>query len=219
MIIQSAREERGMGIPLSDAQRLVRHYDITLDEAYALLAEYPVDDLLPERGYGLSIPSTIVGSTVEEMRIALEEMEAAIPLGGKVNLEICSLNLPTDEELASMYINLATSGFHTSYPTVGLVQGIPTTSIVLQKGSPALVAVIPLIIPALIIGLIAFSIARIESISRALLPIAIVGVVGVLILAGIARSERLGSQVVGAGTKYLEQKYSPSTEKKVLAAR
>jgi len=50
-----AREglERGRGVPYNDAERVARHYNTTIDEACYLLSLYSVEELLPERGYGL----------------------------------------------------------------------------------------------------------------------------------------------------------------------
>jgi hypothetical protein len=45
--------ERRYGIPLADVERVANHYGITLEEAEALLEQDPVEELLPERGYGL----------------------------------------------------------------------------------------------------------------------------------------------------------------------
>lgn len=45
-----AREERGKGVPLTDAERACRHYDITPEEYYA----HPEAYSLPDRGAGLT---------------------------------------------------------------------------------------------------------------------------------------------------------------------
>ena len=211
-MVNQAREERGEGVPLDDVQRLMRHYNVTYEEACALLAVYSVDELLPERGYGLTVANQIVGYTAEDLRIALDAMEQSIPLGAKVRVEIYTDRMPAEENLAEAFIRMTASGAHMSYPTTKLLGGVPTVSFELQKGSPAFALAIPLIVPLLTIGLIFFVVTKIETIAKALFPILILGVTGVVVLAGIARSERLG-------TKYLEQRYSPSTLPKVLAAR
>lgn len=207
-----AREERGKGVPLNDAQRVARHWNITLEEASDLLAVYSVDDLLPKRGYGLTNPNQIVGYTVDDLRIALDAMEEAIPLGAKVKVDLFTERMPTEVDLAESFLKMTAAGAHVSYPTAVLVDGVPTTSFNMEKGSPAFALAIPLIVPLLTIGLIFFAVTKIETISKALFPILVLGLTGVVILAGIARSERLG-------TKYIEQRYSPSTYPKVLAVR
>jgi len=45
-----AREERGKGVPLTDAERACRHYGITPEEYWAHPESYP----LPDRGAGLT---------------------------------------------------------------------------------------------------------------------------------------------------------------------
>jgi len=47
--IGQAREDRGKGIPLDDAQRAARHYGITPEQYLACPTCYP----LPDRGAGL----------------------------------------------------------------------------------------------------------------------------------------------------------------------
>jgi len=154
----------------------------------------------------------IVGYTVDDLRIALDAMEEAIPLGAKVKVDLFTERMPTEVDLAESFLKMAAAGAHVSYPTAVLVDGVPTTSFNMEKGSPAFALAIPLIVPLLTIGLIFFAVTKIETISKALFPILVLGLTGVVILAGIARSERLG-------TKYIEQRYSPSTYPKVLAVR
>jgi len=213
MITHAAREERGGGVLLDDVQRIVRHYGISEEEACQLLAVYSPQELLPERGYGLG-GTTIVGATVDDLEIALAAMESYLPVGGKARLELCTETMPTEEALAEFYLKATAAGFHLSYPTSRTVEGIPTTEMVLQKGSPVLLTLIPIIVPVLVIGLIAFSITRIETITKALLPILLVTFGSVIIIAGLMRgpAERAVEKVT--------EKYLPETaEKKVLAAR
>ena len=47
-------EERGRGIPLSDVERVMRHYNIDEATARYYLSVHPIEILLPERGYGLT---------------------------------------------------------------------------------------------------------------------------------------------------------------------
>jgi len=213
MLTHVARDERGRGIPLDDAERIARHYGVSLEEACQLLAVYTPADLLPERGSGL-VGTTIVGANIDDLKVALDAMETSLPVGGKAKLELCSEAMPTEQSLAEFYLKATAAGFHLSYPTSQMVEGIPTTEMVLQKGSPVLLAIIPLIIPLVVIGLIAFSVTRIETITKALLPILLVAVGGVIIIAGLMRkpAERVVERVTA--------KYLPETaEKKALAAR
>lgn len=52
--IRQAREDRGKGVPLSDIERVMRHYNIDRATAEYWLTIHPLDELLPERGYGLT---------------------------------------------------------------------------------------------------------------------------------------------------------------------
>ncbi|GAI94966.1 unnamed protein product [marine sediment metagenome] len=189
-------EERGRGIPLDDAQRIARHYGVTIEEACDLLRTYSVEELLPERGYGLTAAAQVVGYSLQDLQVALNTMEESLPEGGKAKLEICTEALPTEEDLATAYLNMAGAGFHTSYPSARIVQGVPTTQFSLQKGSPQWALLIPLLPTALIVGLIAFGLVRIEEISKALLPLMITGAVGLVGVALIVRkpAERIAER-------------------------
>lgn len=212
-MVNRAREERGKGVPLDDAQRVARHYGITIEEACDLLAEYSVEELLPERGYGLTTGAQLIGYSVDDLKLTLDSMEQSTPTGGKVSLVLCTDRMPTEEELAETFLIMTAAGAHVSYPTAKLVQGVPTTTLVLQKGSPQWSLLVPLIPTLFIVGLIAFGITRIEAIGKALLPIFITAVVGIIAIAGLMRkpAERVAERAA--------QRYLPKSEKKVLAAR
>jgi len=212
MITADWSQERGKGIPLNDTQRVARHYGISIQEACDLLAVYSPTELLPERGYGLTAGGQMIGYTVDDLRLSLDTMEASLPKGAQLKLALYTENLPTDEALADLFLNATAAGFHMDYPQARVESDVTVTELILTKGSPVLPALIPLILPVLIIGLIFFVVTKIETVAKALLPILILGVTGIIVLAGIARSERLG-------TKYIERRFSPKTEKKVLAAR
>jgi hypothetical protein len=199
-----ARKERGMGIPLNDAQRVARHYSITIEEAYKLLSVYSVNELLPERGYGLTLSSDLSGYSIDDLGFALNAMESYLPHGGRAMLSLYTQSIPTEEDIAETYLGLIEAGFHVSYPKARLLRGVPTTEMVLTKGSPQWSLLIPILPTLFVVGLIGFGLARIESISRALLPITITLVVGVIAVAGLMRRpvERITEKV---GQRYLPQ--------------
>jgi len=155
----------------------------------------------------------IVGYSVDDLRIALDAMEEAIPTGGQAKLEFYTDRMPTEEELAETFLNLTAAGFHLLYPSAKQVEGVPTTELVITKGSPQWSLLVPIIPTLFIFGLIAFGITRIEAISRALLPIFITAVVGLVAIMGLMRkpAERVAEKAA--------QRYLPKSEKKVLAAR
>jgi hypothetical protein len=208
-----AREERGKGVPLDDAQRVARHYGVSIQEACDLLAVYSVEELLPERGYGLITGSQLIGYTVDDLRLSLDAMEDSLPSGGKASLQLCTERMPTEEELAEAYLQMTAAGFHLSYPTASLVEGVPTTQLVLTKGSPQWSLLIPIVPTLFVVGLIAFGITRIEAIGKAILPIFITAVVGLVAIAGLMRT------TAGRVAERAAERYLPKSEKKALAAR
>lgn len=136
-----------------------------------------------------STPTAIVGYSISELPSALNAMERSLQLGEKATLELATEALPTDEDLENFYLDMLTAGFHVSKPVAKIVEGIPVTKMVLQKGSPQWALLIPMIPTILIVGLITFGIAKLEEISRALLPL-ILATGGLVVIAlGIMRTE------------------------------
>jgi len=141
----------------------------------------------------------IIGYSAAELPTALDLMESTLEVGGKACLAICTEALPTEDELYDLYLGMLANGFHAYRPTARVIEGIPTTELILQKGSPSFAVIVPLLVPLFIIGLIAFGIVQIEAISKALLPLMIVGAVGLVAVALIVRKpaekyiERVGA--------------------------
>jgi len=184
-----AREglERGKGIPLDDAQRIARHYGISIEEACDLLRTYSIEELVPERGYGLTTAAQAVGYSLQDLPGALNTMENSLAKGGQAKLELCTENMPADEDLDKLFLSATAAGFHLTYPTAKRIKGVATTELVLTKGSPQWGLLIPLLPTVLIVGLVAFGLVRIEEISKALLPLLITGAVGLVALTLIVR--------------------------------
>jgi len=132
-------------------------------------------------------PKEIIGYSAAELPTALELVESTMEVGGKACLAICTEDLPTEDELDDLYLGMLANGFHAYRPTARVISGIPTTELVLQKGSPSFAVIVPLLVPLFIIGLIAFGIVQIEAIGKALLPLMITGAVGLVALALIVR--------------------------------
>jgi len=153
----------------------------------------------------------IIGYSAAELPTALDLMESTLEVGGKACLAICTEALPTEDELYDLYLGMLANGFHAYRPTARVIDGIPTTQLVLQKGSPSFAVIVPLLVPLFIIGLIAFGIVQIEAISKALLPLMIVGAVGLVAVAVIVRKP---------AQKYIERggRLLAATSKKALAA-
>jgi len=129
----------------------------------------------------------IIGYSAAELPTALDQVESAMEIGEKACLAICTEALPTEDELDDLYLGMLASGLHAYRPTARIIDGIPTTELVLQKGSPSFAVIVPLLVPLFIIGLIAFGIVQIEAIGKALLPLFITGAVGLVGLALIVR--------------------------------
>ena len=152
----------------------------------------------------------IVGYSKEDLATALEVMESSINMGEKVRITICTEGMPTEDELDYMFLGMVETGCHLTRPTAALVEGIPTTEFVLQKGSPQWQIIIPLLVPLFTIGLIAWGIVKIESIAKALIPLMLIGFGGLIILAVVLRKP---------AEKYLERGGRLPETKKALAVR
>jgi len=137
----------------------------------------------------------IVGYSKEYLATALEVMESNIDFGEKARITICTEGMPTEEELDYMFLGMVETGCHVSRPIAGLVEGIPTTEFVLQKGSPQWQVIIPILIPFFTILLIAFGITKIEAMSKALVPIILISIGGLVVLAAV---------LAKPATKYIE---------------
>ena len=144
----------------------------------------------------------LIGYSAAELPAALDLVESTMEVGEKACLTICTEDLPTEDELEDLYLGMLVSGFHDYRPTTQVIDGIPTTQLVLQKGSPSFAIIVPLLVPLFTIGLIAFGLVRIEAISKALLPLMIVGAVGLVAVALIVRkpAERIAER---AAERYL----------------
>lgn len=129
----------------------------------------------------------IIGHSMEDLATALTAMEASIDLGKSARVTLCTESLPTDEILDNLYLGMVAGGCHVSQPTAMMVEGVPTTEFVLRKGSPVWTMLIPLLIPLATMGLISFGIGKIESIGKALLPLILVTVGGLVIIVAMLR--------------------------------
>ncbi len=216
--MQRAREERGRGVPLDDAQRIARHYGISIDEACDLLTIYSVSDLLPERGYGLPSNFEMSGHSLAELRYGLDRLDTLE--GGKLDVAIVSKILPEDEEVGSFYVRATAAGFDLTYPELDVIDGFPVMSFTVSRDPSipgttgfAWAALIPLIPTALIAGLIAFGITKIADISKALVPLLLISLGGFIVIAAILTRR----PVVEAAGRFAERRFA-KTELKYLPA-
>ena len=147
-----------------------------------------------ERGAGVpgsnvegpgSSPDSIIGYNSGELAAGLNRMEAGLPHGGRAMVQLCTAELPSQEDLDTFYQNMLAIGCHVTMPTARIIGEAPTTEFILTKGSPAWAMIIPIIIPAMIIGLIVFGIFKLEAIGKVLIPVMLVTFGGVIIIAGI----------------------------------
>ena len=194
----AAREERGKGVPLTDIERLQRHGSLPL----------------PPRGAGLEDLEgnmLLQGHTEEELAYGLSLMDSITDPGDKIEVSIVSTDIPTEEELAHFVIEAARTGIEISFPNVEVIDGWPTTTFIITKaegaapgttGFPvaALIAIIPTV---LIAGLVGFGLFKIEDITKALVPILLITLGGLIILAGVLTRK----PVVEAAGKWAERKY------------
>jgi len=129
----------------------------------------------------------IVGYTQEELSTALEVMEASMVMGQHAQISICTEQTPSQAVLGEFYGGMVEAGFHLSHPTTRLVDGIPTTEFTLRKGSPFWPMLIPIIVPVLTMGLIAFGIIKIADIATAIMPLVLITIGGLVVLAATLR--------------------------------
>ena len=146
---------------------------------------------------------SITGTSISELGAALNVMEDSLNAGDMAKLELATYSLPPSDELDVMWAEMIASGFHISKPIARVVDEIPVTSMVLTKGSPAWAALIPLIVPVAVVGLIAFGIAKIETISRALFPLVLTAGTLTVIALGLMR-QPAARAAEAAAKKYLK---------------
>ena len=136
----------------------------------------------------------IIGTSQEELATALEFMDSSAPPGSKIQVTLCTKSLPSKSVLDQVYTDLITDGFNVTKPVATLEGGIPTTQFVLIKGTPSVAglttgfpvaAILPLLVPVMVIGLITFGIVKIESISKALVPLMLIAFGGLIIFAAV----------------------------------
>lgn len=135
------------------------------------------------------------GHTSGELAYALNLMDSITKAGDKIEVSIVSRDLPSESELANFVLRAARAGIEVSYPDAGLEEGLPTTTFTVKKPDSgelgatsvfpvaALIGIIPTV---LIVGLVAFGMFKIESLTKALMPIILVTVGGLIILVALA---------------------------------
>lgn len=152
-------------------------------------------------------PIEIIGYTQAELASGLELMESSIDYGDRARVTLCTEALPDEVQLAEIYLGMISTGHHVSYPTAAVINGIPTTVFVIRKGSPFWPLIIPLIVPVLTIGLIVWGITKVGDITKAIMPIILVSLGGLIILAAVLSKP---------ATKYIERggkvPYLPATK-------
>lgn len=167
------------------------------------------------------VPVELVGFSEDEMPNALDLVESAMLDGERVRITLCTEGLPSREDLDGIFLGMRIQGCHVSRPTARIIGGVATTEFVMQKGSPAFAAIIPVLVPLFIIGLITFGIFRIEAITKALVPLILITIGGLIILA-VAISKPAAKYIERGGKVPLLTHNKPlalTDSKKALAAR
>ncbi len=148
-----------------------------------------------------TMPLEMTGYSVGDLQFALSSMESSMKPGEKVRLQLLTDEMPTQEDLEDFYSNMVIDGHHASMPTARVVGNVFSTELVLQKGSPSLALLIPMIPTAIIAGLITFGITKLSDITRALFPLILITAGSVIILAAVLTRKPV---LEAAGrTKYL----------------
>ncbi len=164
------------------------------------LAVYNGGSSSPQNGTG--IPVEMVGHTTTELASSLYVMEESLKEGRKAKVQLMTAQLASQEDINVFYTRMLDAGFHTSRPVAKMAEGIPTVIFTLQKGSPIWTALIALIPTAIIGGLIAFGITRVETLSRALLPLMLVTIGGIVVIVAMITRK----PVLKTAQSYLERR-------------
>lgn len=147
-----------------------------------------------------TVVTQIVGQGAGNMGEALSYMDYNMQKGESVKVEMVLDTIPTQPDLDLMYKSMVASGAHVTKPKIGIDGGLPVVTFNMRKGSPLLGMIVP-IIPIVIIGaLVTFGIFRIESISKALLPLLLTIVGGAVLVVGLATRP----SVVGAAPNIIQ---------------
>jgi len=128
----------------------------------------------------------IVGTTPGELADALNQMEDSLKVGGKALAKIYSTNALSASQLTEVQDEMINLGFHLDGPITQTLGEVNKVEMRLIKGSPqwAVLLSLPVIMTVLIGGLLVFGIMNIETITKAILPITLILVGG--LIAGLA---------------------------------
>lgn len=161
--------------------------------------------------------SQYVSTDISRLPQDLLSMENSLHTGGTCLIQLATGFLPSNEDIDQFYTDMVSNGFHVSLPEVNVVEGVPITSFFAQKGSPLLLALIPMIPTAIIGGLVAYGIYKVNditvSLTNLLVPTLLIIFGGVIVIGALLRkpAESLATAYIeGAG----RQRLLPATAKK-----
>jgi len=80
----------------------------------------------------------IIGYSLSDLSLGLNAFETDLQDGESVKVQLCTEVLPTEQELADIYLEAAISGHHINRPTSYIAENVAVTEFALTKGSPAL---------------------------------------------------------------------------------
>lgn len=135
----------------------------------------------------------LVGNNMEDFGNAILNIVPDLNRGASYRVTVCTSAMPTENDLAKIVINANNGGYSTSFPVYSLINGNHITQFILSKKATnrtvgvrsigLIPAIIPIIVPLAVIGLVAFGITQIKKITSSLLPILLIGVAGITVLA------------------------------------
>ena len=165
-----------------------------------------------------------VSTDISQLPQDLLDMEKSLPAGGECLIQLCTEFVPDQSDLDQFYTDMVEEGFHVSKPVVSMIGGVPVTSFVAKKGSPLLLALVALIPTALIVGIVAYGIYKINDISASLtnllVPVLLVIFGGTIIVGALLRkpAENIATAYLqGGGGQKLLAETSPKSGKEVNA--
>lgn len=131
----------------------------------------------------------LTGDSIEGLAFALDVMEQHIKPGQWARVDLYTEIPPTPDILTKMHEDIILTNHLITQPTAEVVNGIAVTTFDIRRDLPYEEHQWQLLIPVLptlfVVGLIAFGISNISTISSALLPILVTVFVGTIAVVGI----------------------------------
>jgi hypothetical protein len=149
----------------------------------------------------------VSGSSMEELSASLSYMDSVINAGESLQIALITSEIPSQIDLNSWYSNIQATGLISSRPRTNIINGQPVTTVVITKSYPdishtgafplaLLITTLPTVI---ILGLVAFGMVKLESLTKAVLPLILT--VGGFAIIGLALMRQPAGEALSAYTR------------------